>query len=130
MAKKTVERKTKEERFREIEQVLVISGEHGKRIAAIAKELGISKSYAHGLLIEMVHKGLLERAIKDNDDGSYHVNYRYYQLPLWDTSLPYFPEEKTETSDNQFLAWECEDCGTLSDGATCSICGGDNEYHG
>jgi len=130
MRKKVTDRRSKDQRFREIEQALIEAGHLGLRVAGVAKKLGKSKSYAHKLLLEMVDYGLIERRVEYTDSDTFFVNYCYYQLPLFcemDSGISHFENPPT---DNQFLAWECEDCGTLSDGATCSICGGDNEYHG
>lgn len=84
MAKKVTDRRSKEQRFREIEQHLKEAGYLGLRVAGVAKRMGKSKSYAHKLLLEMVDSGLIERRIEYTDTDTFFVNYCYYQLSMFE----------------------------------------------
>lgn len=114
MVKKVKERKSKQQRFREIEHVLQSAGVCGMRVSSVAHHAGIAKSYAHKLLTEMVDAGLIERHIQYEDSDKFYVNYCYYQLPLFD--------QIGINTDYDGLNGECTMCGKDFSGSADGMC--------
>lgn len=114
MRKKVDNRRSKAQRFREIEQALTEAGWLGLRVAGVASKIGKSKSYTHKLLLEMVDGGLVERRIEYTDNDNFFVNYCYYQLPLFDSVLA--------GSSYDGLKGECTMCGIDFSGSADGMC--------
>lgn len=116
MKNKVSERGSKAQRFLEIAKHLENAGQVGMRVAGVARAIQKSKSYTHKLLSEMVNFGLIEKEVTYTDSDVFHVNYVYYQLPLW-------------LGDGNFSGWdgitgECSNCGKdmVGERGMCSSC--------